>query len=113
MRNISQRIKIIVTAGLCIAFIIQISILMYHRLNPELPEIKYYKKNLKEIDFPIAFQICITENNNYTTKYNDLGYDDLFEFFNGVSRFNESVHGWAGHTENGSSIESVEGKNLK
>ena len=36
---------------------------------------------------------------------------DLFEFFNGNSRFNDSVVGWAGHTENGSSIGSVEGLN--
>ena len=37
----------------------------------------------------------------------------MFEFFNGHSQFKESVVGWAGHTENGSSIRSVEGLNLK
>ena len=90
-----------------------VGILIYSKVNPDLPEVKYYKKNLKEIDFPIAFQICITENNNDTSKYHDLGYMDLWEFFNGKSMFNDSIVGWAGHTENGSLIGSVEGLNLK
>ena len=92
-------------------FFIHVGILTYKKVNPDLPEVKYYKKNIKDIDFPIAFQICIIENNNDAKKYWDLGYMDLFEFFNGNSRFNDSVVGWAGHTENGSSIGSVEGLN--
>ena len=91
------------------AFIMHIGILIHNKLNPALPEVRYYKKDLKEIDFPTTYQICISEKKDYTKKYWDLGYMDLFEFFNGNSRFNDSVVGWAGHTENGSSMGSVEG----
>ena len=111
MHNNLQGSQIITTIILCMVFFIHVGILTYKKVNPDLPEVKYYKKNIKDIDFPIAFQICIIENNNDAKKYWDLGYMDLFEFFNGNSRFNESVVGWAGHTENGSSIGSVEGLN--
>ena len=39
MSNISQRIKVITTALLCMAFIMHIGILIYNKLNPALPEV--------------------------------------------------------------------------
>ena len=103
-----------VAAILCFAFILHVSILIYYKLNPELPSIKHYKNNLKEIDFPIAFKFCIEEKGeNDTSKLKDLGYKDLSDFFYGISMFNDPIVGWAGHTKNGSTIGSVEGLNTK
>ena len=34
----------------------------------------------------------------------ELGYGGSYEYFAGLSRFNDSVYGWSGHTENGSTI---------
>ena len=95
---------------LCLAFIIHVCVLIHNKLNPDIPDIKHYKKDLKEIDFPLAFQICIHEKiYNDTKKFKDLGYFDLLSFFSGTSMFNDSIVGWTGHTENGSSMATVEG----
>ena len=109
MNKILQKVKFIIIIIFCWTFFIHVSILIYEKLNPDLPEVKYYKRDLNEIDFPIAFQLCIGEKNNSNTKYKDLGYTNLFHFFYGESRFNDSIVGWAGHTENGSSLGSVAG----
>ena len=109
----SKRIKIITTIILFIAFILHLSVLIISKLNPDTPEVKYYKKDLKDIDFPIAFQICIEDKNKSRMRYRELGYSDLYNFFNGQSKFNKSIVGWAGHTENGSSIGTVEGLMIK
>ena len=115
MKNILQKMKMLIIACFTIAFVIHISMIVFYKLNPSYPEVKYYKKDLKEIDFPIVFQICIEEkkNNDTKMKYKDLGYQDLFDFFTGQSRFNKSIFGWAGHSENGSSIASVKGFTIR
>ena len=79
-------------------------------LFPDLPDIKNYKKELKDIDFPVSFVICIDEHNDTNKKFREFGYNDSYAFFNGESRFNSSIIGWSGHTMNGSTFESVEGK---
>ena len=45
-------------------------------------------------------------------RYENYGHKDSFEFFNGKSHFNDSIFGWNGHTENGSTVSSVKGENL-
>ena len=104
-------LRMILSSIFGIAFTVHISVLIYTKLNPSLPEVKYYNKNLKDIDFPLAFRFCIkAKNTDAKIKLAwDLGYSDLYTFFNGRSMFNNSIVGWNGHTENGSTIESVEG----
>ena len=91
-------------------FIIHIIHLVYLTLYPELPDIKNYNKELKDIDFPVSFMICIDEQNSSSKKFKEFGYNDSYAFFNGESMFNTSLIGWSGHTINGSTFESVEGK---
>ena len=60
-----------------------------------------------------------TENHNevykelitdiHYVRYNKVGYDDLWKFFYGKSKFDNHIYGWSGHMENGSTFESVEG----
>ena len=103
--------KMLLTSTFGILFIVHISFLINSNLNPSLPKVKYYNKELKDIDFPIAFQFCIEEKNTdeKVKLASDLGYRDLYDFFKGKSKFNNSIVGWSGHTENGSTIGSVEG----
>ena len=107
-------LRIILSSIFGIAFTVHISVLIYTKLNPSLPEVKYYNKKLKDIDFPIAFQFCIEEKNTDAKikLANGLGYRDLFDFFRGKSLFNNSIVGWSGHRKNGSTIGSVEGITL-
>ena len=79
-------------------------------LYPNLPDIRIYKTDLQKIDFPIVFKMCATETQNSTARYTNVGYEDSFDFFKGVSRYNKSLYGWSGHHENGSTIASVKGK---
>ena len=41
-----------------------------------------------------------------------MGYESDVAFFKGKSMYNESLYGWSGHTENGSTISNVEGNVL-
>ena len=107
---LSKRIKASVNFFLAVAFIIHISYIFYFIVYPTLPEIKNYKKQLNEIEFPIAFQLCVEERANSTKRYNQVGYSDAWTFFYGQSKFNSSIYGWAGHMENGSTFESTQGK---
>ena len=42
--------------------------------------------------------------------YKEAGYDTVFRFYTGTSMFNDSVVGWLGHMENGSTYSSLEGR---
>ena len=97
---------------LIIISVSHISYLGYQSANPELPEIKVYKRSLDQLDFPLFFKVCIFENRNTTRRYQNVGYSDELSFFRGVSTFNESLVGWSGHSSNGSTLASVEGCNL-
>ena len=109
----SKRIKTSINVAFAIVFVIHISSIINGILHPELPDIRKYKKDLKDVEFPIAFQLCVDELVNSTKRYNEVGYLDAWTFFYGNSIFNSSTYGWAGHTENGSSFGSPEGAYVK
>ena len=67
------------------------------------------KRSLDEVEFPLSFLLCVHEMVHMTGRYKKLGYSNDWDFFTGKSRYNESIYGWGGHTENGSSYGSVEG----
>ena len=97
---------------LIIGSIIHINVLLESELYPEYARVKYYTKNLEEIDFPIIFKICSLPFNNVDKVYQEMGYENMFDFYKGISRYNKSHFGWNGFYENGSYIGSVEGKLL-
>lgn len=61
---------------------------------------------LEDIEFPLVIKICIVPGFNQTALH-EAGYEDTWKFFLGQSRFNESVFGWAGHTEDSATFGSV------
>ena len=61
---------------------------------------------LEDIEFPLVIKICIIPGFNQTALH-EVGYEDTWNFFLGKSRFNDSVFGWAGHTEDSSTFGTV------
>ena len=84
----------------------------YYILFPDWPEIKITNKDLKDIEFPLSFRICVSEIDNSYERYTDHGYTHDFAFFNGESSYNSSLIGWNGHTQNGSTIGPLRGLNF-
>ena len=104
-----RKVSILINVFFSLVFIIHVGFIGYKTLHPEVPEIVVYKKDLKEIDFPIVFRICAYESINGSERYRRFGYASEYNFFQGKSRFNSSVYGWNGHFENGSTLASAEG----
>ena len=65
-----------------------------------------------DVDMPLSFIFCLRniDNELEIEKYQKAGYFSIHRFFSGTSMFNESVIGWLGHMENGSTYDSIEGK---
>ena len=104
-----RKVVLIFNLFFSIIFLIHITFLIYDILNPEVPEIVVYEKNLNEIDFPMNLRICAHELNDKTSRYRKFGYRNVFRWFIGSSIYNDTLHGWAGHSENGSVLGNVEG----
>ena len=101
-------IKEVATIISVLTFITHISIIINNLLYPDLPTFKHYSKNLKDIDFPIAFRICAEKLQDEEQKFNSVGYRNMWDFFLGRSMHGHA-YGWAGHSKNGSIIGPVEG----
>ena len=112
MGIILKSVMLVVNLILLLACVIHVTVNGYYILNPQLPSIRILKKNLQDIDFPLAFKLCASEISGSRYRYRNLGYSKDLEFFAGKSKFNSSLYGWSGHTENGSTIASVEGNSL-
>ena len=93
-----------------VVFIVHVTTIVYQDLNPRHPSIKSYSKDLKDIEFPISFKLCVGERENATDKFRRLGYTNEMDFYHGRSRFNETILGWNGHTETMSTVGSIEGR---
>ena len=101
------------TRLLKIAFIL---VFIFHFLNiifkivyPTTPGIRVYKTSLDKVTFPVSLLICANHIHNNSARFEKVGYPDYVFFYYGASKFNHSLFGWHGHTENGSSIAPVEG----
>ena len=66
------------------------------------------ERDFYEIEFPLTIKVCISPGFN-DTMLKEVGYEDTFDYFMGVSRFNQSVFGWAGHTNTSESVGNVSG----
>ena len=85
--------------------------IFYTNSNPKIPEIILHNKNIMDVNMPLSFIFCLRYTNTELEgkKYMDAGYGSIYRFFSGTSMFNESVVGWLGHMENGSTYKSLEG----
>ena len=54
--------------------------------------------------------MCVSEIDNSTERYTNLGYKNDYDFYLGRSVYNKSLFGWNGHLQNGSTVGTVEGE---
>ena len=66
------------------------------------------ERDFYEIEFPLIIKVCISPGFNDTI-LKEVGYDDTFSYFLGISRFNQSFYGWAGHTNTSGIVGNVSG----
>ena len=107
-RNFTRLLNII----LITSCIIHVVFIFYNNSNPAIPEIILHNKNIMDVNMPLSFIFCLKNTNTELEekKYREAGYDSYLRFFAGTSMFNESVVGWLGHMENGSTYNSLEGR---
>ena len=105
-----MKLMVIINSSLTVACFIHLGNILYNFLNPQQPSIKHYEKKLQNIEFPIIIKLCIESKDERSHElYENLGYEDITEFYKGVSKYNRSIFGWNGHTVNGTSLGSTEG----
>ena len=90
-------------------FLVHVFTIGFNLMHPDYPSIRVYEHDLKQIDFPLSFKLCVTEQENSTERYRRMGYADEYRFFAGKSRFEEEVIGWSGHSQNGSTLFNIQG----
>ena len=101
-------IVLIISCGIHVIFI------FHNNANPAIPDIIIENKNIMDVNMPLSFIFCL-RNTNLTLddeKYKKVGYKNPSRFFSGTSIHNESVVGWLGHMKNGSTYNSLEGRNI-
>ena len=109
MKDIIKLVTFILNLFFFVAFLVHIVTIGYDMIFPNNPSVRIYEKELREIDFPITFKLCVKDSNDIL-RYNRLGYSDESRFFYGRSKFNKYTYGWNGHTANVSTVGSVQGK---
>ena len=62
---------------------------------------------LEDMEFPVVIKICVIPGLN-ETELHGVGYRNAYAYFVGQSRFNKSVFGWAGHTQDSRTFGNVE-----
>ena len=100
MSRLLKLLKSTINITLVLTCFSHISSISHNILNPELPVIKEYKQELKNIEFPISFLLCADETGNKNEVYQNYGYKDIYDYFEGYSIFNSSRIGWSGHMKN-------------
>ena len=109
MPRIGKFVYFVLNFILGILCTLHIIIVIYYEFNPKLPIIERIEKDLHNIEFPLSFRFCVFDEKNYLNRYNQFGYANAPDFFTGQSKFNRSIVGWGGHTEDGYTLASVEG----
>ena len=67
-----------------------------------MTNIRVETKTLQHQDFPLIFKICAQPAFKEKKVFQENGYSDVVDYFEGANKFNKSIYGWAGHTSNSS-----------
>ena len=107
--DVSKWFWITVKVACSVAFICQISASINRQLTREEKVAKTVTKELKDVDFPAAFKVCMKPSFN-VPELLKVGYDSGYSYFKGQSKFDctgTGNHGWAGHTKDGDVFSNV------
>ena len=110
MKTLLKQVEKLLLISFTTACIVHFLFIGYSILFPELPETKVYNVDLKDIEFPLVFKLCVHDLLNPKKRFKDLGYGSFFAFYRGQSMYNHTLYGWSGHTENGSSLGSIKSR---
>ena len=66
------------------------------------------ERDIDEIDLPLTIKVCVSPGFN-DKALQEVGYSDTWAYFLGSSMYNDSVIGWAGHTETSEVFGNVSG----
>jgi hypothetical protein len=102
---------IVLHAGCTLLFAWQLASLSAGVIWPTHTVTSTVNRNLSDIDFPVLFKICIKPGFN-DTALREVGYNNSFDYFLGISKYNRSLLGWAGHTPQGTAFSNVTGRSL-
>ena len=102
--DISKQIIHLLYIALLVGCILNTGGIVFWHFNPNLPSIRVFEKDLKDVEFPLVFRICINKINQDDTELIKLGYSQYNSYFRGISMYNRSNIGWRGHTEDGKTI---------
>ena len=91
-----------------LAFIVQMSILASNQIHPSDTVSRVVERKLNSIEFPVLFKICVKPAFDIK-KLEEVGYENIWKYFLGRSKYNSSLFGWGGHTVDGNTIGSVTG----
>lgn len=78
----------------------QLASVLQGYMSPSIINTSTEEVNLGDLDFPIIFKICIKPGFNLLALA-EAGFDTtygVYGYFSGQSRYNQSLIGWAGHT---------------
>ena len=91
---------VVVTCYLfCLCFLlVHMCLVIRQELYPTEVKRKEETKNLREIEFPALFKVCVKPSFN-EQELNKVGYNSAYHYFKGTSKYNSSIHGYKGHTE--------------
>ena len=98
----------LIRVGCFLAFLAQISTLILGMMNPRTTLTGTQKVGFEEIDFPLVFKVCIKPGFN-DRELRKLGYRNSFMYLLGMSMFNKSTFGWAGHAPEGGVVSNISG----
>jgi hypothetical protein len=81
------------------ALLVQLgSVLWNGYIRPSVTNTVVEEIKLEDMDLPVVFKICITPGFNLTA-IKEMGYErGVYDYFEGRSKYNETILGWAGHT---------------
>ena len=100
----------IINSCCLLACSIQILLVGYGQIFPTRTVNNMGHKNLSKMDFPAVFKLCFRNRLSDNERFRSVGYKDLQAYFLGVSAFNRSLIGWAGHTKDGDVVGTPESK---
>ena len=86
---------ILLHAGCFLTFTAQMIVLAMNQISPSTTISHLEERNLDSIDFLVLFKICIKPAFHNSELYK-AGYKNIWHYFLGQSRYNESVFGWGG-----------------
>ena len=74
-------------------------------LYPTETSTSFTTENLKDKAFPAYMKLCVSDALN-RTRLHQFGYESVMSYYRGISKYNSSVFGWSGHSEN-SSLDNI------